>query len=313
MLELILVISPEIFLGQRHHSVLRNGLAKHTTFRHGTERGIVAIILRLLTPGGDFWLAGDRTFQTNNGVFRNKKMKTITCTLLVLCGVGSVLTGQEPARIAAVAAAGVQAAGDGLDQKACYVLGYDFVKNLQAQQADVKVESLVAGIKAALEGKEIGMSAEEIRSVLGAFEKKCNEKLRAHLAVTADANRNSGADFLKANSTKAEVQVLPSGLQYKVIQTSQGESPSVTDKVLVHYTGKLTNGEEFESTAGGQPVTQSVGGFIRGMTEALLKMKVGEKWELYIPSELAFGVQAPPEIGPNQVLIFELELVAIAK
>jgi FKBP-type peptidyl-prolyl cis-trans isomerase len=241
-------------------------------------------------------------------------MKPTTCILIFLFGVGSLAFGQEPVTKTQAKSPGIQATDGTLEQKASYVMGFDFVESLKAQQAEISLESLIAGIKAAVEGSEIGMSAEEISTVMSAYEKKCNEKMKAFLLVAAEANLASGQEFLKANATKEGVQTLASGLQYRVVQSGQGAAPVATDTVQVHYTGKLTNGNVFESSVErGEPVTYPVRGFIKGMTEALLKMKIGEKWELVIPSELAYGDKGPDGIGPNQVLVFEVELLGIVK
>ena len=122
-----------------------------------------------------------------------------------------------------------------------------------------------------------------------------------------------GEKFLAENSTQAKVIVLPSGLQYKVINNGDGSTPKATDKVKVHYTGKLIDGTVFDSSVErGEPSTFGVTQVIKGWTEALKLMKVGDKWELYIPSNLAYGARGKgPKIGPNTTLIFEVELLGI--
>jgi FKBP-type peptidyl-prolyl cis-trans isomerase FklB len=128
-------------------------------------------------------------------------------------------------------------------------------------------------------------------------------------------NRTEGETFLTENKQKPGVVTLPSGLQYKVITEGKGEQPTASDTVTVNYSGKLINGTEFDSSfKRGEPATFPVGGVIRGWTEALKLMKVGATWELYIPAALAYGARGvPPIIGPNQVLIFTVDLLGIKK
>lgn len=205
-------------------------------------------------------------------------------------------------------------AQENLQQKASYLLGYDFVQSLKSQQAEIDIDQLIVGIKCALEGKEIGMSKEEIAAVMGAYEQACSDRLRKHLQTLAAENQASGEAYLKTNGVKAGVLKLENGLQYRVVNQGTGSSPAAEDRVRVHYTGKTIDGKVFDSSVErGEPATFPVSGLIKGMTEGLMKMKVGDKWELTIPSSLAYGINAPAEIGPNQVLIFEVELLEILK
>lgn len=132
---------------------------------------------------------------------------------------------------------------------------------------------------------------------------------------SADNNKAAGDAFLAANKSKKGVVSLPDGLQYKVIVAGKGATPTANDTVVVHYAGRLINGTVFDSSyKRGQPATFQVGAVIPGWVEALKLMKVGSTWELYIPSQLAYGDQgAPPIIGPNQTLIFKVKLLSIQK
>lgn len=130
----------------------------------------------------------------------------------------------------------------------------------------------------------------------------------------SEANQKSASEaFLEANKTKPGVVTLPSGLQYKIITEGHGKQPVDTDRVTVHYAGTLVNGKEFDSSyKRGQPAVFPVGAVIPGWTQALKLMPVGSIWELYIPSSLAYGEHgAPPMIGPNETLIFKVELIGI--
>lgn len=127
-----------------------------------------------------------------------------------------------------------------------------------------------------------------------------------------DRSDDQGKAFLADNAKKDGVTVLPSGLQYKVIAQGTGPSPGPTDSVKVDYRGTLINGDEFDSSyKRGAPATFALNGVIKGWTEALQLMNVGARWEIYVPAELAYGKKGPPGIGPNKVLVFEIELLDI--
>ena len=131
----------------------------------------------------------------------------------------------------------------------------------------------------------------------------------------AEKNKMEGDAFLSANKVKPGVVTLPDGLQYKIIKEGQGQQPKANDVVTVNYAGTLINGTEFDSSyKRGQPASFPVNGVIPGWVEALQLMKVGSTWELYIPANLAYGEQGmPPVIGPNETLIFKVELLAVNK
>ncbi|MBA3660203.1 MAG: FKBP-type peptidyl-prolyl cis-trans isomerase [Gammaproteobacteria bacterium] len=135
------------------------------------------------------------------------------------------------------------------------------------------------------------------------------------MQIQNDKNKQAGDAFLAQNKAKQGVVTLPSGLQYKIIKEGTGDMPSGNDLVTVNYAGRLINGTEFDSSyTRGQPATFPVSGVIPGWVEALKLMKVGSEWELYIPSSLAYGEPgAPPAIGPNETLIFKVELLDIKK
>ena len=141
------------------------------------------------------------------------------------------------------------------------------------------------------------------------------KKDKATMETNPSPKSDAGATFLAENAKKEGVKTTASGLQYKVIKSGMGESPKLTDAVKVHYHGTLIDGTVFDSSVQrGQPITFPVGGVIPGWVEALQLMKVGDKWQLFIPAKLAYGDQSPsPVIPPNSVLIFEVELLGIEK
>ena len=201
---------------------------------------------------------------------------------------------------------------ESLQQKASYLIVYDVFKKLELQGFKLDVDQATKGINDAAEGKAPPMTDEEIRSVMMGFERLLLAKRQEQMAKLADDNMRQGKAFLKKNLLEEGVKELENGLQFKELKKGTGETPRITDNVKVHYKGMFTNGTTFETTEGNDPVSLTVGGGMRAISNALQKMKVGDKWKLFIPSELAFGVQGDGAVvGPNQVLVYELELVEI--
>lgn len=187
------------------------------------------------------------------------------------------------------------------------MIGTQIAQNFKRQDIEINIESLMWGLKDAMEGKKLALSQDENRQVMLNFQTRMTAKLVAK-------NLTEGIAFLEVNKAKEGVQVLPSGLQYKVIKESTGKIPTVDDKVKTHYRGTLINGTEFDSSyKRNKPAEFPVKGVIKGWTEALLLMKQGSKWELYIPPNLAYGEQGRPGIPPNSTLIFEIELLEVVK
>jgi FKBP-type peptidyl-prolyl cis-trans isomerase FklB len=176
-------------------------------------------------------------------------------------------------------------------------------------------KALAAGIADGLSGAKPALSEDEIRKVLADFQTQMRNRAAAVAQKTADDNKKKGEAFLADNKKQKGVVVLPSGLQYKVIKEGKGAKPKATDTVSVHYRGTLTDGTEFDSSIKrGEPAEFPVNQVIKGWTEALQLMPVGSKWQLVIPSDLAYGPQgAGAEIGPNSTLVFDVELLEIKK
>ncbi len=193
--------------------------------------------------------------------------------------------------------------------KISYAMGQQLGKMKQAG-FELDQKRIIKGMEDALQGKDSEFSEEEITKAFTAF-----EPLR-RAALT-----KAGDDYLAANKEKEGVKTLPSGVQYKVLAAGKGPSPKATDTVKVHYRGKLIDGKVFDQSYTGdapvkrdQPAEFQVKGVIKGWTESLLKMKVGDKWQITLPSEMAYGERgSPPVIGPNSVLIFDVELLEIVE
>ncbi len=198
--------------------------------------------------------------------------------------------------------------------KVSYGIGMDIGKSLRNQSIDVDPDLITRGIKDMLSGAKPLMTDQESRDTMMNFQKEMMAKQMERMKELGEKNKKEGEAFLAENKKKEGVVTLPSGLQYKVIKEGAGETPKATDTVTTNYRGTLIDGTEFDSSSRrGQPATFKVNGVIPGWTEALQLMKAGSKWQLFIPSNLAYGERGPREIGPNATLIFEVELLSIAK
>jgi len=194
-----------------------------------------------------------------------------------------------------------------------YLIGMDIGTNLKNQGVEVHPEILFQGLKDALSGNKSLLTEKETNETITAFQKEMKAKQEERMKQTSEKNKKEGEAFLAANKKKEGVVTLPSGLQYKVIKKGSGKKPKATDTVTTHYRGKLIDGTEFDSSyKRGEPASFPVNAVIPGWTEALQLMEEGAKWQLFIPSSLAYGEQgAGPQIGPNATLIFEVELISI--
>ena len=194
-------------------------------------------------------------------------------------------------------------------EKVSYIIGMDIGNNLKRQSIDIDTNILAKGVKDAFSGSQPLLTEQEIRETMTAFRKE----MMAKQEEVAKKNKKDGEVFLAENKKKEGVKTLPSGLQYKVIRVGIGKKPKLTDSVTTHYRGTLINGTEFDSSyRRGQPISFQVNGVIPGWTEALQLMEEGAKWQLFIPSNLAYGERgAGRDIGPNATLVFEIELLSI--
>jgi len=198
-------------------------------------------------------------------------------------------------------------------EKISYSLGMNIGTSLKMQSMDVDVDLMARGIRDTLSTNQTLLTQEEAREVMRAWQMEMRNKRMAQMKEQGEKNKKEGEAFLAENAKKPGVKVLPSGLQYKVLAEGTGPVPTSNDTVKAHYKGTLIDGTEFDSSySRGQPFTTLVTRVIPGWTEALTKMKVGDKWQLFIPGNLAYGERGmPPKIGPDAVLIFEMELLGI--
>lgn len=199
--------------------------------------------------------------------------------------------------------------------KLSYSIGADLGRNFSKQGIEVNPMVMQQGIQDGLKGSQLLLTDDQMKDVLNKFQRDLMAKRQADFNKVAEENKAQGEKFLSENKGKAGIVALPSGLQYKVIQQGKGPKPSKDDTVTVEYTGKLINGQVFDSSEkAGKPATFKVSQVIPGWTEALQLMNSGSTWEVYIPSALAYGPRSVGgPIGPNETLIFQIHLVSVAK
>jgi FKBP-type peptidyl-prolyl cis-trans isomerase len=200
-------------------------------------------------------------------------------------------------------------------QKAAYAIGQNFGKTLVREAPDLDPALVQQGVADALAKRTPALTEAEQTQAIGAFQQAMMAKKASQAEATAATNAQAAKKFLTDNGKKPGVTTLPSGLQYQVVSSGKGPSPKKTDTVKVHYHGTLIDGKVFDSSVQrGEPATFRVDQVIPGWTEALQKMKVGDKWKLFIPPELAYGNRgAGGVIEPGSALIFDVELLAIQK
>jgi FKBP-type peptidyl-prolyl cis-trans isomerase len=200
-------------------------------------------------------------------------------------------------------------------QQVGYAIGHRFGTDLRANEIVVDPQSLVAGLNDALQGAKPKWTEPELMAAMQRFELEMRQKTAARVQQIVAKNKQQADAFLAANKQKEGVQVTPSGLQYKVLKQGNGPSPTPIDVVRFHYRGTFIDGNEFQSSFGGPPAELRVRELIPGWTEAMQKMHVGDRWQLFVPSTLAYGDQPQPDspIEPGAMLIFEVELLDIVK
>jgi len=243
----------------------------------------------------------------------------VTFCLGAVCLIGCATASKPvaPAVVPAAAPAAAQTpAGTNVfsDEKArvSYAIGMTFGHNFQAQGVEVDTDMLVRGLKDMQSGGTTLLTPQEMHETLTQYQKSLAAKQQKMHEEAAAKNKLDGEAFLATNKNNPGVVTLPDGLQYKIITNGNGPVPTPADVVTVNYRGTLVDGTEFDSSISrGQPAQFPVGNVIHGWTEALTQMKVGSKWQIFVPSELAYGSAGrPPRILPDSVLIFEVELIS---
>jgi FKBP-type peptidyl-prolyl cis-trans isomerase FklB len=224
------------------------------------------------------------------------------------------------AAVLAVALIGCQTSGEKnvkletQKDKVSYSIGLTFGKNINRDSVAINPDVFLRGVlDASADSAHRLMTDKEMQETMTVFQQDMQKKQMEQAHAAGEKNRLEGEAFLAENAKKPGVVTLPSGLQYKVLVEGKGKKPTAQATVKTHYSGKLLNGTEFDSSIKrGEPAVFPCSGVIRGWTEALLLMPVGSKWELYIPASLAYGeAGAGGVIPPNATLIFQVELIAI--
>jgi FKBP-type peptidyl-prolyl cis-trans isomerase FklB len=197
-------------------------------------------------------------------------------------------------------------------EKFGYSLGMDIAQGMKDLSIEIDADMVAKGIKDTYAGKP-QLTDDEMRTILTDMTREVQNKQREKMKILGEKNKKEGEAFLKKNAQESGVVTLPSGIQYKVMKEGSGKTPKASDTVIVHYKGELLAGTEFDSSyKRNQPAEFAVNNVIPGWNEVLQKMKAGSRWLIFIPPNLAYGERGNgPIIGPNAVLIFDIELLAV--
>ncbi len=200
-------------------------------------------------------------------------------------------------------------------QKASYALGSDIAKNFVQQGVEIDSKALLAGMEDIINNNKLQLSAKEMQQAVLDVKKQILEKIEKENAVKGEKNLKKGTAFLTKNKTKKGVKTLDSGLQFIVKKEGKGNFATENDHLIAHYRGTLIDGTEFDSSyTRGTPIEFQMSNVIKGWGEALKKMQPGAKWQIFVPSHLAYGKKGAGKlIGPNETLIFDIELLTVAK
>jgi len=196
--------------------------------------------------------------------------------------------------------------------KLSYSVGWDIGADIKRRSTEFDVESLITAIRDVVAESEPKVSAVEMRTLLTALQEKVRAEQIEQFRILSEENQAKSEAFLAANKSKLGIVVLPSGVQYRIIEEGDGPRPGLDSKVSVHYRGSKLDGREFDSSfARGTPEEFSVNAVLKGWQEVLPLMKQGATWQIFIPPELAFGNRGNPPVGPNEALMFDLKLVEL--
>jgi FKBP-type peptidyl-prolyl cis-trans isomerase FklB len=197
-------------------------------------------------------------------------------------------------------------------EKLSYSIGASIGKNLKNESAEIDMAVMIEGIKASLGSDPVLLTEKEIRQIMGDYQTQLRQRAQVKKQLALTDNKKKGDAFLADYKIQKGVQALPNGVLYKVLREGLGKKPLESDMVEVNYRGALTNGVEFDATEAGKPANLKVSSLIVGWKQALSVMPVGSKWQIVIPPALGYGERGVGnDIGPNEVLVFDLELLAI--
>ncbi|PMR71961.1 FKBP-type peptidyl-prolyl cis-trans isomerase [Billgrantia endophytica] len=198
------------------------------------------------------------------------------------------------------------------NERLSYSLGVAYGQSIAQEYADLDVDAFTAAIRDVIADNDLAMSSDEMAETLSRFQQEAMATRQAETQEMAELNLAEGEAFLAENAEREEVETTSSGLQYEVLEAGDGANPGPSSHVEVHYEGTLVDGTVFDSSIDrGEPVSFRVDQVIEGWQEALQLMSVGDTWMLYIPPELGYGAQGQGPIGPNETLIFQVELLDV--
>jgi len=198
--------------------------------------------------------------------------------------------------------------------KLSYAVGWDIGEDIKRRGADFDVETIIAAIRDSGAGRDPQVPNEEMVALLTELQQKVRQEQAEAFRKIAEENAAKSKEFLAENANKNGIVVLPSGVQYRIIDEGEGARPGMDSTVKVHYRGSKTSGLEFDSSfARGVPEEFTVNAVLKGWQEVLPLMKTGATWQIFVPPELAFGARGNPPVGPNETLMFDLKLVEIVK
>jgi FKBP-type peptidyl-prolyl cis-trans isomerase FklB len=242
---------------------------------------------------------------------------TVSTAILATFGASAVFaqvaTGQAPAGSSAAAPSGGQAPTVAIDKnKLSYAIGYEIGRDFVEKQMNVDVNTVLKAIQDGYAKKPPTVSEDDMKDQLGAMREKMVNEAKTKYEALARDNKAKSDKFLAENKTKKGITVLPSGIQYRVIEDGAGKKATATSEVTVHYRGSLSSGLEFDSSfARGVPAVFKVADVLDGWREVLPLMKVGDHWQIFLPPEKAYGMRGQGPIGPNEALVFDIKLVDV--
>lgn len=237
-------------------------------------------------------------------------------TIVIASGSNTLLVAQDQPGGIGIQPTTITDAGDeaSMIEKASVIFGYNAIGKMafemKRQGLDLDMAKVIEGAQLAADGKDLGMSQEEVKALVGSLQTVMREKQTKMMEQAAEKNKADGEAYLAENEKKDGVMKLDNGVQYEIMTAGDGPKPKPTDKVKIHYHGTTTDGQVFDSSVDkGAPIENSASGFVKGFNAVVQAMPVGSKWKVAIPSDLAYGMSGP--LGPNRTLIFEIELLEI--
>ncbi len=194
-----------------------------------------------------------------------------------------------------------------------YSIGLEVARNFKKNSVDFDPAMVMQGMSDGVAGERPLLSEKEFRKVIGDFQTQVRQKMAANMRALTVENRKRAEEFLQSNKTKDGVTTLAGGLQYKVLQAGQGALPLESDSVVINYRGMLLDGTQFDATTANRPGTVKLFDLFNGFRAAIKHMPVGSHWTVWIPPQLGYGERGVgSDIGPNELLVYDIELVGIA-